>query len=265
MGLVGTDAHGAQLKTLLAEGGIGLGLVEEDSGWQTIVKTRVIARQQHVVRVDRESRAAQGLLAAAHARALTHLREGNNLAGFDAIILEDYAKGFLDQTFVDAISEQAASAGKVLAVDPNPRNPLHWPAATTVKPNRSEAFGAAGRPLSEPVEPASEDAALLEVGATLLERWRPQSLLITLGEGGMMLFEPDRAPFHLPTRAREVFDLSGAGDTAIALFTLALSAGASAAEAAEISNHAAGVVVGKLGTATLTPDELIESFERDEA
>jgi rfaE bifunctional protein kinase chain/domain len=140
---------------------------------------------------------------------------------------------------------------------------LHWRGATAVKPNRSEAFGAAGRPQADAHVPPGEDTALLEVGASLLDRWRPQSLLITLGEDGMILFEPGRAPFHLPTRAREVFDLSGAGDTAIALFTLALAAGASAAEAAEISNHAAGVVVGKLGTATLTPAELIESFQRD--
>ena len=106
------------------------------------------------------------------------------------------------------------------------------------------------------------DAELLEVGQTLLERWRPRAgLLVTLGEQGMMLFQPGGGePVHLPTRAREVFDLSGAGDTAIALFTLALAAGGTAVEAAEVANHAAGVVVGKLGTATLTPAELVASF-----
>ena len=265
MGLVGRDAHGQQLKALLAEGGIGLRLVEEAADWQTIVKSRVIARQQHVVRVDRESRVGVGVLATAHERALCHLRDEGGFDRFDAVILEDYAKGFLDQAFVDALSDLAASGNRVLTVDPNPRNPLHWRGATAVKPNRAEAFSAAGVPPSEPEEPASEDRALLDVGATLLERWGPQSLLITLGEGGMMLFQPGHAPFHLSTRAREVFDLSGAGDTAIALFTLALAAGATASEAAEISNHAAGVVVGKLGTATVTPAELLESFARDQS
>jgi len=264
MGLVGSCLHGGHLKTLLADGGIGLDFLVEDAAWQTIVKTRIIARQQHVVRVDRENPAAPGQLRAAHARALAHLRDGG-LERFDAVILEDYAKGFLGQEFVDGICELAARAGKLLTVDPNPRNPLAWHHATAVKPNRAEAFAAAGQPVVEPHELPTQDRALLAVGATLLARWQPRSLLITLGEQGMMLFQPERAPLHLPTRAKEVFDLSGAGDTAIALFTLALAAGGNAEEAAEISNHAAGVVVGKLGTATLTPAELLESFERDEA
>jgi len=103
---------------------------------------------------------------------------------------------------------------------------------------------------------------LLRVGATLLDRWGTEIVQVTLGEQGMILFEKGRPPHHIPTVAREVFDVSGAGDTAIALFTLALSAGASAIEAAEISNYASGVVVGKIGTATLTPDELLESMKR---
>ena len=107
----------------------------------------------------------------------------------------------------------------------------------------------------------AKDKALLEVGRILQERWGLAGLLITLGEHGMMLFEQGHAPYHTPTRAREVFDVSGAGDTAIALFSLAVSCGASLREAAEISNHASGVVVGKLGTATLTPSELLQSFD----
>ncbi len=261
-GLIGRCAQSSQLKALLTDGGIGLGLVEEDGDWQTIVKTRIIARQQHVVRVDREGRASPERLAAAHARTLEHLGNGG-LDRFDAVILEDYAKGFFDQSFAAALGELARREGKLVAVDPNPRNPLDWRGMTAVKPNRTEAFAAAGRPPSDPHEPASEDRALLEVGRLLLEHWQPQSLLITLGEQGMMLFQPDHAPYHLPTRARAVYDVSGAGDTAIALFTLALVSGASAVEAAEVSNHAAGVVVSKLGTATLTADELLASFEEE--
>lgn len=260
MGLVGECAAAGQLRGLLAAGGIGLDFVQSDARWQTIVKTRIIARQQHVVRVDREGRAPTEVMAAVHTRALAHL--AGALPAFDAVILEDYGKGFLDQAFADAVADLAARTKTVLTVDPNPQNPLRWRGATAVKPNRAEAFAAAGRPLpGGEAHPAPErDVGLLEVGQTLLERWAPRSLLITLGEQGMMLFQPGVRPYHLPTRARETFDLSGAGDTAIALFTLALAAGAEAIEAAEIANHAAGVVVGKLGTATLTPAELFASF-----
>ena len=108
------------------------------------------------------------------------------------------------------------------------------------------------------------DEALQEVGSLLLKKWDLSGLLITLGEHGMILFEKGAAPYHSPTKAREVFDVSGAGDTAIALYTLAICAGATAHEAAEISNHASGVVVAKLGTATLAADELIASFAQND-
>ncbi len=262
MGLVGVSRQGEHLKALLREGGIGLDLLQEDERWQTIVKTRIIARQQHIVRFDRERRPTAALLADVHERALQALRTGGAMERFDAVIIEDYGKGFLQQSFVDEISAMAAHAGKILTVDPNPNNPLLWNGATAIKPNRAEAFQAAGKPLNEPSDPPEHDAELLEVGRILLDRWQTQSLLITLGEQGMLLFRHDHPPYPLPTRAQEVFDLSGAGDTAVALFTLALTAGASFEAAAEISNHAAGVVVGKLGTATLSPAELLASFER---
>ncbi|MBS0658517.1 MAG: D-glycero-beta-D-manno-heptose-7-phosphate kinase [Verrucomicrobia bacterium] len=259
MGVVGACEHAAKLRSLLAGQGIELGGMVTDPEYQTIVKTRIIARQQHVVRVDRERRGAPA--AASHEAALRWLEA--HIGEFDAVILEDYAKGFLTQDFVDRASALAQAAGKVLTVDPNPNNPLRWPGATAIKPNRSEAFAAAGRAASEPVTPVEEDAALAEVGAALMAKWNCPLLLVTLGEQGMMLFRREQPPFALPTRAREVFDVSGAGDTVIALFTLCLAAGATPAEAAEMANHAAGVVVGKLGTATLTPDELLASFEEE--
>ena len=121
----------------------------------------------------------------------------------------------------------------------------------------------AGRPDPGAGEDPLRDAALLEVGSLLLKKWSLSGLLVTLGEYGMILFEKASPPYHTPTKAREVFDVSGAGDTAIALYTLAVCAGASSHEAAEISNHASGVVVAKLGTATLAADELVASFEQD--
>jgi D-beta-D-heptose 7-phosphate kinase/D-beta-D-heptose 1-phosphate adenosyltransferase len=164
----------------------------------------------------------------------------------------------LQQSFVDRIARIAEA--KIVTADPNPRNQLQWRGLTAVKPNRTEAFSAANEPWKEPAEHATKDTALLAIGAKLLNAWRPKQLLITLGDQGMMLFTPDKAPYHIPSRAREVYDLSGAGDTAIAFYTLALLSGATAVEAAEISNYASSVVVAKFGTATVTPQELRESF-----
>jgi D-beta-D-heptose 7-phosphate kinase/D-beta-D-heptose 1-phosphate adenosyltransferase len=161
------------------------------------------------------------------------------------------------------VAKQAKAAGKIVAADPNPRNPIDWTGMTVVKPNRAEAFLAAGIPWSDPDGSPENDADLLRVGESLLRKWQVDYILVTLGEHGMMLFQSDESPHHIPTKARQVFDVSGAGDTAIALFTLSLTSGASAEEAAEIANHASAVVVAKLGTATVTRDELLASF-RDE-
>lgn len=256
MGLTGTDAAGEKLRLLLAQDGIDMEAVQADPDYQTIVKTRIIARTQQVVRVDREKIKVLGKTQT-H-RALSQLEQ--MLPELDALILEDYGKGLLHQELVDQICAMATAAGKLVAVDPNPGNPLKWSGVSVIKPNRAEAFASAGCPQSDPVYPPLQDAQLLEVGRILLEKWDAKQLLVTLGEQGMMLFSKGNPPYHTPTRAQEVFDVSGAGDTAIALYTLALSAGATGAEAAEVSNHASGIVVGKLGTATVLPQELEASF-----
>jgi D-beta-D-heptose 7-phosphate kinase/D-beta-D-heptose 1-phosphate adenosyltransferase len=185
------------------------------------------------------------------------------LSEIDAIIFEDYGKGFLSAELVGEICSHAIAAGKIVAGDPNPRHPLDWKNMTAVKPNRSEAFLAAGVPWSDPVDPADKDEALLKAGEALLDKWDTRFVLITLGEQGMMLFQKGSRPHCIPTKARQVFDVSGAGDTAIALFTLALCCQATPAEAAEIANHGSAVVVGKLGTATVTHEELVASFKND--
>lgn len=257
-GRIGSDVYGAELEQLLREEGIETrGLIRLEDV-PTIVKTRIIARQQQVVRVDRESRQHGARPVGAIASQLVPL-----LAECDAVIFEDYGKGFLNQELVNALLAGLKSRGVRVAVDPNPLNPLQWPGVDIIKPNRSEAFAAAGVPLVEGHPDPRTDPALAETGRRLLEKWQVPALLITLGEDGMMLFRAGQEPYHTPTRAREVYDVSGAGDTAIALFTAALAAGASLEEAAEISNHASGVVVAKLGTATLAPAELLASFERD--
>jgi len=255
-GLAGQDADAGTLRGLLQDQGIRLDCVATDPAYRTIRKTRIIARTQQVVRVDRERRTS-----------FTPEQRAEVLAKFevllpqlDAIILEDYDKGLLDQALADAIIASARTAGKIVCVDPKPSNPIQWHDVTCITPNRGEAFRCAGKPLRDPVDPPIQDEALLEVGRILLEKWRCAHVLVTLSEQGMMLFQKDTAPFHIPTRAVEVFDVSGAGDTAIAVFTAALAGGADAREAAEISNHASGIVVGKLGTAVVHREELLASF-----
>jgi D-beta-D-heptose 7-phosphate kinase/D-beta-D-heptose 1-phosphate adenosyltransferase len=261
MGLVGEDEYADRLRKILAQTGIDLNAIQSDNSFQTIVKTRIIARQQQLVRVDRE--APQPLSDELQTRCIEKIDA--LLPEIDGIIFEDYGKGFLQQRFVDEVTSLARQAGKVVTADPNVRNKLTWRGMTAVKPNRSEAFAAANQPWHEPAPDPLQDELLMHVGNELLREWMPDHLLITLGEQGMILFQRDQPPYHVPSRAREVYDLSGAGDTAIALFTLGLVSGASPIEAAEISNHASGVVVAKLGTATLTPQELRESFRRNHA
>lgn len=154
-----------------------------------------------------------------------------------------------------------SAAGKLVCVDPSPHNPLNWSGASLVKPNRLEAFAAAGVQDQRSPGPPLQDTRLLEVGGKLLDQWNVSKVLITLGEQGMILFQRDCPPHHIPTRAREVYDVSGAGDTAIAFLTLALAAGLSAEDAADLANHASGIVVGKLGTARVMQDELQQAFE----
>lgn len=256
-GLVGRDSAADRLRTLLADENIAIDSLIESPEIPTIVKTRIIARQQQVVRVDREKRVAASKFA--HDSAFQRLVE--LLPDVDGVIFEDYGKGFLTQDFVDRVSTLVIESGKILAADPNPGNPLRWTGVTTIKPNRSEAFAMAGKTDPGAADDPLADGSLLEVGAKLLEKLAVRSVLITLSEHGMLLFDRDQPPYHSPTQAKEVFDVSGAGDTAIALFTLALCSGATLQEAAEISNHASGIVVGKFGTATLTREELMASFQ----
>lgn len=254
--LIGTGPDAVALRELLEARGVHMDAVIADPEYTTIRKTRVIARNQQVVRVDRESR--RGFTEGQLARALAQVKA--LLPSLDALILEDYDKGLLTQPFVDELIGAARQLGKVVAVDPKPSNPIHWHDVTCVTPNRSEAFRAAGRPLTDPVEPPLEDVSLLEVGRTLLEKWRSDHVLVTLSEQGMMLFDANHPPHHIPTRAQEVIDVSGAGDTAIAVLTLALAAGAQPIEAAELANHASGIVVAKTGTAVATREEVLASF-----
>jgi D-glycero-beta-D-manno-heptose-7-phosphate kinase len=259
IGMLGKDRSGRQLRDLLTKQSIDTSSAIEDQSFCTIVKTRIIALHQQVVRVDREKIVAPSKAQIAKAAAAVR----KTLKDTDAIIFEDYGKGFVTTELVAQIARDAAAAGKIVAADPNPRHSVDWRGVTVVKPNRAEAFLAAGIPWRETDEPPTKDIDLEHAGKALLRKWETQYVLITLGEQGMMLFQRKDAPHYISTKARQVFDVSGAGDTAIALFTLGLVCGATPIEAAEIANHASAVVVSKLGTATVTKNELIASFRAD--
>lgn len=252
MGITGADSAGRRLLGLLKDEGIDTSAVQEDRASLTTVKTRIVARNQQVVRVDRERKEAPSEERTERAMRLLD----GAIGGVDAIIVADYGKGYVTQPLADYICRSAKDHGKILTVDPHPHTSLGWRSATAIKPNRPEAFLAAGLRPSDPIEPVLSDGPLLAAGKALFGVWGARNLLITLGEQGMLLLDQETPPYHMPARAREVFDVSGAGDTAIAVFTLALAAGAAAAEAAELANCASSIVVSKLGTATATTAEL---------
>jgi rfaE bifunctional protein kinase chain/domain len=173
-----------------------------------------------------------------------------------AVILSDYAKGALTQSLVDTVAGIAVRAGTVLAWDPKPRNPIIPRGVTVLTPNRLEAHQLAGLADPRPGDPFPA----LEIGRMLFERYQPRYLVVTLGADGMMLYEGPGQGVHLPTMAREVFDVSGAGDTVVAVLAAGLAAGWSAVDAAIAANAAAGVVVGKVGTAAITSEEMAASL-----
>jgi D-beta-D-heptose 7-phosphate kinase/D-beta-D-heptose 1-phosphate adenosyltransferase len=256
MGRVGKDSAADRLRDLLIADKVDPAPLLVHDTLPTISKARVSARQQQIVRVDREKL----LPLTSNELAEIEKRLRALAPNLDAIILEDYGKGLMTTELMQLVSRIAAEHKLIVTVDPSPRNPLPWSGVTLVKPNRLEAFAAAGLEDHLLPGPPAQNPELLEVGRILLEKWAVNSVLVTLGEHGMMLFERGQSPHHIHTRAREVYDVSGAGDTAIALLTLALAAGFTLQDAAEIANHASGIVVGKLGTATLTPDELLAAF-----
>ncbi|WP_372808209.1 D-glycero-beta-D-manno-heptose-7-phosphate kinase [Pontiella sp.] len=253
-GIVGQDVVGAELKGQLRESGVALNAVIDTENHPTCVKTRIVAERQQVVRVDREEYLR---VSASEMARFCQLIE-TEIAGADGVIIEDYGKGSVQQAVVDTVLAAAATRGIPVGYDPKDDHILKMEGVSVVTPNRKEAFGSAGVAEGKPCNNPLEDEALLEVGRILDAKWKARNTLITLGPHGMLLFNEGANPQHIPTRAREVFDVSGAGDTVIATYVLALACGATYLEAAELANFAAGVVVGKLGTATCTQQELID-------
>ncbi|HEX4349544.1 MAG TPA: PfkB family carbohydrate kinase, partial [Verrucomicrobiae bacterium] len=255
-GAIGHDDAAHKLLKLLGEQKIGCGGLVKASGRHTSIKTRIVAHQQQVVRVDRETRG--GLDEKTTVGLLAEFRK--QISHADAVIVGDYGKGVVTQPLLEEVKSICRARGVWLSLDPKPVHHLNLRGLSLITPNRKEAFELAD--LSDDTKNANPlaDKNLMLVAEKLLKELHPALLLITLGELGMLLCQRNQKPFHIPTVAQEVFDVSGAGDTVIASFTLAIAAGASPIEAAILSNHAAGIVVGKVGTATTTPEELAASF-----
>ncbi|WFB35063.1 PfkB family carbohydrate kinase [Kiritimatiellota bacterium B12222] len=256
-GLVGTCAHGQELLAHLDKAGVGTSSVLRDPAMETIVKTRIVTDRQQMLRVDRESTDITEIV---KSTAFASLLAGA-LVDVDGVVLEDYGKGVLQQEVVSQVLSYSRAKGIPSGFDPKDNHELDVRGITFATPNRKEAFTVAGVRDRRPDLCPTEDTYLHQAMDKLCALWEPENLLITLGAQGMWIREKDGGSTHLSTRAREVFDVSGAGDTVIATTMLALSAGACFVEAAELANVAAGIVVGKLGTATTTQEEILAALE----
>ncbi len=258
-GMIGKDAAGVELRWLLAHAGVGVECAMMFAGARTIVKERIIAERQQVVRVDFDHATAWSPRQSEKFLALLAIE----LAEADGVIIEDYGKGAVTQEVVDLVLAVAAKRRIPVGLDPKEGHDLAIKGITVATPNRREAFAIAGMADPGAKDDPLADKALQRTGEILLEKWAAKHLAITLGPHGMYLLTPSRPPRHVPTRAREVFDVSGAGDTVIAACVTALAAGADFHESAELANIAAGVVVGKLGTASCSPEELLNHMRND--
>ncbi len=243
-GCIGEDAEGRLVRAALHEKGINDSAVIEDASRPTTVKTRIMARHHQVARFDRE--AEDNVDNGCAAQLGTRIQQA--LQHCQAMVLEDYNKGVLVQPVVRAAIRAATEAGVPVVVDPKSRNFFDYAGATVFKPNRTE-LEAALRGVAHP-----DDAGWMEQTRQQLSC---AHLLLTLGEDGMSLMTEAGVFVRVPTTARAVFDVSGAGDTVTAAVAVALAAGATPAEAAILANHAAGIEVGKVGVAAVTPAELL--------
>ena len=246
VGVVGEDRWGRLLREELAARKIDASGVLATPR-PTTVKTRVIAHHQQVVRVDREN--AQPLPQGIVERLIRAVAD--RIPAVDAVVIEDYGKGVITRALLEAVIPLARQHRKLITVDPKEEHVELYHRVTALTPNRMEAGEAVGRDLET-------DADVQRAGRELLRRLDCDGVLMTLGEDGMHLFERGGDETRIPTVTQEVFDVAGAGDTVIATFTLALASGATMTQAARLANHAAGLVVGKLGVACASPQELAE-------
>ncbi len=250
VGIVGDDGNREKMISALHESGIRSDGILTDGSRMTTIKTRVIANHQQVVRADREN--TEEISASVTGEVLRLVEE--KVEGIDGIIISDYGKGVVTLPLLTQLIDLCGQKGIFIAVDPKDTHFMNYRRVSLITPNHHEAGFVYGKRIRN-------DAILEEVGWGLLERLKAKALLITRGEKGMSLFEENRTLTHLPTRAKKVYDVTGAGDTVISAFTCAIAAKADYREAALISNHAAGLVVAEVGTAQVSQKDLMDDLD----
>ncbi len=251
-GVWGKDDAGSRMNSILAERGIDASGMVETPERPTTIKTRIIAHNQQVVRTDREDDTALGT--AVLEEILARVTATGPIDGF---VLSDYGKGLLTDDALAEFIELGRKAGVPVVVDPKRGDFSQYRGVTSLTPNQKEAAQACAMTIAD-------DESLDTAGRSLLERTAAEAVLITRGEQGMALYQADGGVHHLPTRATTVYDVTGAGDTVIAVYTTALAGGAEFADAAALANHAAGLAVRELGTAAVTAGQLQEELSRQE-
>ncbi|MDF1593518.1 MAG: D-glycero-beta-D-manno-heptose-7-phosphate kinase [Desulfobacterales bacterium] len=249
MGVIGSGSHGDLMLKKFADLGVDTGAVIREKDRPTTRKTRVIAASQQVLRIDHETR--REISAQTFLKLTDDLEAG--IAAADMVLISDYGKGVVTPALFSRIIEIARGLGKRTVADPKGIHFDKYNGVTLLTPNLKEAALAAGIEMITPATP-------IEAGERLLKTLKIENLLITCGKDGMVLFEKGEEPFQIRAEARQVFDVSGAGDTVLAVLGLALAAGASLRSAAGVANTAAGIVVGKVGTATVSPKELADAI-----
>ncbi len=248
VGTFGKDESGDNLLSVLASNGIAIDPELSSSERNTILKMRVMCRNQQLCRIDREDAPAR------YALSEEWLKESlpAKIAAADAVLISDYAKGIVTPDVIRYI-QKLAGEDKLVSLDPKPRPSLEFNGLSLITPNRVEALQLAGMQSL----PSGEEFPSEEACRILHEKYATKLLVVTLGADGMLLSQNGAPICRIPTAARAVFDVSGAGDTVNAVLTAALSAGATPQQAAQLANQAAGVVVEKLGTATASPAEIL--------
>lgn len=251
-GVIGNDSNGKRLTAILQEMNVDYKGVVIKENRPTAIKTRVIAQHQQIVRFDREK--VMPVMQSTIDKIKAYIMM--NISSMDAVIISDYGKGVITEDLLSEILPDISKNNIPIAVDPKPLNFLSYQGVTVITPNHHEASEAAG------METDSSEG-LKKAGTKLLKSNKSQSILITRGENGMSLFEKGGDETHIPTVARDVYDVTGAGDTVIATMALSLASSATLRESAILANHAAGIVVGKLGTATTTVDEIKSAIAKE--
>ena len=252
IGVIGYDSFGALFNLLLSEQNISHQGIFEDESRPTTAKTRVIADSQHIVRIDKESK--ETINKKIQNEIISYVK--TIIKDLDGIILQDYNKGVLSSSLISQVIEAANKNKKLITVDPKFNNFYEYKNVSVFKPNRHEAEDILGMKIKT-------DADVSFIGNTLLEKLNATNILLTLGEGGIAVFEKGKPEKRMPTKARKVADVSGAGDTVISTLTIALAAGANIYEASYLANYAGGLVCEEVGIVPIEIEKLFDTVIRE--